>query len=118
LQGQNAQEIARLAGDLCDKVSISLSDFNAVAEKIAAALSAHNEAVKRLATGKGNVLALGERIRGLGVKTKRPMPALLIDGIPLTAITEESGDDVTPETRQDSAKNVNETDDEKHDGFK
>ena len=118
LQGQNAQEIARLAGDLCDKVSISLSDFNAVAEKITAALSAHNEAVKRLATGKGNVLTLGERIRGLGVKTKRPMPALLIDGIPLTAITEESGDDVTPETRQDSAKNVNETDDEKHDGFK
>src|SRR5208283_409133 len=79
LQGQNAQEIARLAGDLCDKVSMSLCDLNGVAEKIAAALSAHNEAVKRLSTGRGNALSVGERIRSLGVKTKRPMPAMLID---------------------------------------
>src|SRR5207248_11437552 len=28
LQGQNAQEIARLAGELCDKVSLSLADMN------------------------------------------------------------------------------------------
>src|SRR5208283_3268242 len=79
LQRQNAQEIARLAGDLCDKVSMSLCDLNGVAEKIAAALSAHNEAVKRLSTGRGNALSVGERIRSLGVKTKRPMPAMLID---------------------------------------
>jgi len=30
LQGQNAQEIARLAGEMCDKVSLSLGDFNGV----------------------------------------------------------------------------------------
>ena len=34
LQGQNAQEIARLAGELCDKVSMSLVDLNTVAERI------------------------------------------------------------------------------------
>ena len=79
LQGQNAQEIARLAGDLCDKVSMSLADLNGVAEKLTTALSAHNEAVKRLSTGRGNALSVGERIRSLGVKTKRPMPAMLID---------------------------------------
>jgi len=79
LQGQNAQEIARLAGDLCDKVSMSLADLNGVTEKITAALNAHNEAVKRLSTGRGNALSVGERIRSLGVKTKRPMPAMLID---------------------------------------
>ena len=75
-QGQNAQEIARLAGDLCDKVSLSLSDLNTVAEKMNGALAAHNEAVKRLSTGKGNALSVGERIRSLGVKTRRPMPAM------------------------------------------
>lgn len=85
LQGQNAQEIARLAGDLCDKVSMSLVDLNGVAERIGAALSAHNEAVKRLATGKGNALSIGERIRGLGVKTKRPLPSILVDGLPVSA---------------------------------
>jgi len=89
LQGQNAQEIARLAGDLCDKVSMSLCDLNGVAEKIAAALSAHNEAVKRLSTGRGNALSVGERIRSLGVKTKRPMPAMLIDDAVVPAGAED-----------------------------
>ena len=90
LQGQNAQEIARLAGDLCDKVTMSLLDLNGVAEKITAALNAHNEAVRRLSTGKGNALSVGERIRSLGVKTKRPMPAMLVDGVPLAAPAEDS----------------------------
>lgn len=83
-QGQNAQEIAGLAGDLCDKVSASVVDLNSVAEKIAGALDADNKAMKRLATGKGNALYIGERIRDLGVKTKRPMPEVLIDRV-LTA---------------------------------
>jgi DNA recombination protein RmuC len=78
LQGQNAQEIARVAGELCDKVSMSLSDLNGVAEKINGALAAHNDAVKRLATGRGNALSLGERIRNMGVKTRRPMPPMLV----------------------------------------
>jgi DNA recombination protein RmuC len=89
LQGQNAQEIARLAGEMCDKVSLSLGDFNGVAEKITAALNTHNEAVKRLSTGRGNVLSIGTRMRDLGVKAKRPMPAMLGDGGTITAITEE-----------------------------
>jgi len=80
LQGQNAQQIARLAGELCDKVSLSLGDFTGVAEKIAAALSTYNEAVKRFATGRGNVLSIGARMRELGVKAKRPMPAILVEG--------------------------------------
>jgi DNA recombination protein RmuC len=42
-QGQNAQEIARLAGDLCDKISMSLGDLNVVAEKMNEALAAHSD---------------------------------------------------------------------------
>jgi DNA recombination protein RmuC len=89
LQGQNAQEIARLAGELCDKVSMSLGDLNGVTEKINAALSAHNGAVKRLSAGRGNVLSIGARMRDLGVKTKRPIPAMLVDGGVISATTEE-----------------------------
>jgi DNA recombination protein RmuC len=98
LQGQNAQEIARLAGDLCDKVSASLIDLNGVAEKITGALNAHNEAVKRLSTGKGNALSIGERIRGLGVKTKKPMPSMLVDGASITPPTEDSEESIPSET--------------------
>jgi DNA recombination protein RmuC len=89
LQGQNAQEIARLAGELCDKVSMSLVDLNGVAEKMNGALAAHNDAVKRLSTGRGNALSVVERIRSLGVKTKRPMPPMLVDGVALASGAEE-----------------------------
>ena len=89
LQGQNAQEIARLAGELCDKVSLSLGDLNGVTEKITAVLNTHNEAVKRLSTGRGNVLSIGARMRELGVKAKRPMPAMLVDGAVIATTAEE-----------------------------
>jgi DNA recombination protein RmuC len=98
LQGQNAQEIARLAGDLCDKVTMSLLDLNGVAEKITGALNAHNEAVKRLSTGKGNALSVGERIRSLGVKTKRPMPSMLVDSLSIAPSTEDADENVSPES--------------------
>jgi DNA recombination protein RmuC len=89
LQGQNTQDIAKLAGALCDKVSMSLADLNVVAEKLTGALSAHDEAVKRLSTGKGGVLSLGRRIRSLGVKTKHETPSMLVDGAPIGAKEEE-----------------------------
>jgi len=57
---------------------------------MADANSAHNEAVKRLSTGRGNLLSIGERIRTLGVKSK-PMPAMLVDGVTIAA-TEAFGE--------------------------
>jgi DNA recombination protein RmuC len=89
LQGQNAQQIARLAGELCDKVSLSLGDLNGVAEKITAALNTHNEAVKRLSTGRGNVRSIGARMLELGVKAKRPIPPMLVEGGVVGPTTEE-----------------------------
>jgi DNA recombination protein RmuC len=80
-QGRNAREIARLAAELCDKVTLSLNDMQIVADKMSGALVSHNEAVKRLSTGKGNVLTIGDRIRSLGVVTRRPPTAVLVDGV-------------------------------------
>ena len=96
LQGENAQEIARLAGDLCDKLNMSLADLNSVGDKISSALTAHFEAVKRLASGKGDALTIGERIRSLGVKTKRPMPTMLVNGVAITAQLEDLDEDTSP----------------------
>jgi len=97
LQERNAQEIARLAGELCDKLTSSLTDLNGVAEKIREALEAHNEAMKRLATGRGNALSIGERIRGLGVKTKKAAPTVLINGVSVEAGHEEAKDEAADE---------------------
>ncbi|HXN65074.1 MAG TPA: DNA recombination protein RmuC [Candidatus Acidoferrales bacterium] len=92
-QEEHAQDIARLAGELCDKVSMSLIDLNGVAEKITGALTAHYDAIKRFSSGKGNALSIGERIRSLGVKTKRPMPSMLVDGVSITAKMEDAEPD-------------------------
>lgn len=89
LQAQNAQQIARLAGDLCDKITLSLTDLQAVSDKMQAAMATHEGAVKRLSTGKGNALSIGERIKMLGVKTRRAAPALAVNGIPLMGADEE-----------------------------
>lgn len=97
MQGQNAQDIARLAGELCDKVSMSLSDLNTVAERIQGALTAHNEAVRRLSTGRGNAISIGDRIRSLGVKTKRPTPAILLDDGVIPADLEEAIEELPAE---------------------
>jgi DNA recombination protein RmuC len=89
-QSENAQEIARLAGEMCDKVSASLGDLNSVAEKIKAALEAHYAAVKRLSTGRQNVLTIGERIRSLGVSTRKEPPTMLIEGVSTAAVSDDS----------------------------
>ncbi len=52
------------------------------------ALDAHNEAVKRLSTGKDNAISIGERIRRLGVKSKNSFPAMIVDGDRVTAVLE------------------------------
>jgi len=88
-QGQNSQEIARLASELCDKVGDSMTELNTVATKMEEARAAHSSAVKRLSTGNGGVLSLHKRIGALGVKPKRPMPPVLIDGVRVTAETED-----------------------------
>ena len=82
-QAQNAQEIARQAGVLCDKVSDSLTDLNTVTGKLGDAMAAHGDAVKRLSTGKGNALSVGEKLRSLGAKTKKAMPTMLVDDEPI-----------------------------------
>ena len=87
-QGQNAQEIARLAGELLDKITASLGDFALAGQKMGDAMAAQNHAIKRLSTGRGNALSTGERIRSLGVKAK-PLPAMLVDGVRVTAETED-----------------------------
>jgi DNA recombination protein RmuC len=100
-QGENAQEIARLAGELCDKITSSIGDLNVVAEKMQAAISAHGEAMKRLFTGRGNALSIGDRIKGLGVKTKRPPPSVVIDGLPM-AIAAADGDESSDAAEDDT----------------
>jgi DNA recombination protein RmuC len=91
-QNENAREIADRAGQLFDKLAAIVGDLNDVHEKIQAAARAHNEAMKKLATGKGNALSRAQQLKGLGVSSKKEIPPVLVGADRLVVV--ESDDSV------------------------
>lgn len=72
-QSRNAQEIARLAGAMYDKLCGMTEDFQKVQKSLDAAQKAYSEAFKKLSEGNGNVLRTADRIRELGAKTSKSL---------------------------------------------
>lgn len=70
-QNQNAVEIARIAGTLYDKIADSEGDLRKVQSSLDKAQKHWGDAWSRLATGKGNALRTAEKLKELGVKTKK-----------------------------------------------
>ena len=83
---RNALEIARQSGDLYDKFVGFMQDLINVGKKIEDSKSAYEESMKKLYTGKGNLVSRVEKIKLMGAKTSKDLPAGLIDR------TEDIGD--------------------------
>jgi len=75
-QSRNAQEIARLAGAMYDKLCGMTEDFQKVQKSLDAAQKAYNETFKKLSEGNGNVLRTADRIRELGAKASKSLPSV------------------------------------------
>lgn len=73
-QSKNAQEIARLAGAMYDKLCGALEDFQKVQKSLDAAQKNYDEAYKKLSEGNGNVMRTADRIRELGAKASKTLP--------------------------------------------
>ncbi len=73
-QNRNAQEIARLAGAMYDKLCGSIEDFQKIQKSLDAAQKAYSEGIKKLSDGNGNVLRTAERIKELGAKAGKQLP--------------------------------------------
>jgi len=78
-QNRNAQEIARRAGALYDKLHGFVDDMEALGRQLESADSVYKQAFAKLSTGKGNLLRRAEGFRDLGAPVKRPFPARLLD---------------------------------------
>jgi DNA recombination protein RmuC len=89
-QNQNAQEIARVVGQLYDKFVGFVGDMQAVGQKLTGASEAHEEAYKKLMTGRGNLVKTAERVKKLGVKPTKSLPAPMVE---LAADTDEEETD-------------------------
>lgn len=79
-QNENAQVIALQAGQLYDKLVGFVDDLNNVSQKLQAAADAHGEAMKKLSTGKGSALKRAQKLKELGVASKKELPVVLLGG--------------------------------------
>ncbi len=78
-QTKNALEIASLGASLYDKFVNFVQDLEKVGKGIETAQSNYSEALKKLHTGKGNLVRTSEKLKELGIKTQKALPDNLID---------------------------------------
>ena len=77
-QKKNVMEIARQAGALYDKFEGFVSDLMGVGKKLDAAKTDYSSAMNKLVEGRGNLINSVEKIKKLGIKTKKSLPESII----------------------------------------
>ena len=75
-QEKNALEIAKRGGLLYEKFAGLLKDLQNVGEKLGAAQKAHEETIKKLGEGRGNLIDQVEDLKRLGAKTEKSLPQI------------------------------------------
>ncbi|ALB61268.1 DNA recombination protein RmuC [Cronobacter condimenti 1330] len=78
-QSRNAQHIAERAGRLYDKMRLFVDDMSAIGQNLDKASDSYRQAMKKLANGRGNLLAQAEAFRGMGVEVKREINPDLVE---------------------------------------
>ena len=73
-QSQNAAEIARRAGDFYDKLRGFIDDLVEIRRHVDKAAAAHDGAMNKLSTGRGNLIGRAEQLRKLGIAVKKQLP--------------------------------------------
>jgi DNA recombination protein RmuC len=72
-------KIADQAGKLYDQFVAFCHDLNKVSKALEQADEAHQSALKRLSSGKGNLVRQTEQIKALGAKTSKAIPDNLLE---------------------------------------
>lgn len=78
-QNRNAQEIARLGGSMIDKLTSFIEDLIEVGKKMDGAKATYEEAMKKLHSGRGNVITTAEKMKVLGAKADKNIPQRLVE---------------------------------------
>jgi len=78
-QTRNAQEIARQSGLLYDKFVGFLTDLEKIGTNIERSEKSYQEAVKKLSTGRDNLVRKVEKLKELGAKTSKAIPTSFQD---------------------------------------
>lgn len=79
LRNANAMKIADQAGKLYDEFVSFATDLGEVGKHLNKALDAQSSAVKRLSVGRSNLVGQVEKMKLLGARAKKQLPADLLD---------------------------------------
>ena len=72
-QQRNAIGIATEAGKMYDKFAALVDDLNKIGQRIGQTQEAYNDSMKKLHTGKGNLLTRAEKLKQLGAKANKSL---------------------------------------------
>jgi len=74
-QNKHAQDVAKRAGLLFDKFAGFLGNLEEVGKSLDKAVGAHERAVGQLSTGPGNLIGQAEKLKSMGIRTKKEIPS-------------------------------------------
>ncbi len=80
-QNKNVMEIARQSGNLYDRFVMLLDEFSKMEKHIGETQTAFDNIVKRISTGKGNLVTRVEKLKELGAKAKKTLPDKFKDAL-------------------------------------
>lgn len=92
-QTQNALEIARQGGNLYDKFVSFIEDIQRLGNQINTVQKTYEEVNKKLVSGSGNLIGRAEKLRTLGIKVGKNLPAQYL-------LTENDDEEELSETQQ------------------
>ncbi|NRA72817.1 MAG: DNA recombination protein RmuC [Gammaproteobacteria bacterium] len=78
-QNKNSQLIANKAAKLYDKLRLFSDDLLSIGHSLSKANHSYEQAVKKLSSGKGNLISQVESFRALGVEVKKPISLDLVN---------------------------------------
>lgn len=78
-QNQNAQQIAERGAALYDKLVNFVESFTTIGEQLNRAQTTYDTAFGQLSNGRGNLISQAEKLKDLGVKSKKSLPSSLVD---------------------------------------
>ena len=77
-QNKHALQIAEEGGKLYDKLYLFVAELEKIGKQLQLSQDSYGEAMKKLSTGKGNLLYRAEKLKSLGIATKKDMEQLQV----------------------------------------
>ncbi|HDS3819171.1 DNA recombination protein RmuC [Morganella morganii] len=96
-QHENSQAIAQRAARLYDKLRLFTEEMDGIGQALDKAQSTYHGAMKKLTTGRGNLLSQAESFRELGVEVKRPLDEILVQKARLSEQQDTTADELPEE---------------------